>query len=205
MFRIVRPLFFICICLSFLGLGTPSFAQQPKEIIAERSEEIIQLANKATSLQEFQIQIQKTIPIEQLIDFRGMTQRSVGHPWRTASEAQREELIEEFRTLIFNVYSSSMFQFKKATITIKGERIDGTEAKVRTTISYLSENKKQGATVDYVLEQKQDSWKIVDVTIESISLSLSYKNQFQTIISQSGISGLISQLKEKNAKNAKVK
>jgi phospholipid transport system substrate-binding protein len=48
--------------------------------------------------------------------------------------------------------------------------------------------------------RKTDSgWKIYDISVEGISLVLTYRSEFDQVVKQEGIDGLIKRLTQKNA------
>jgi phospholipid transport system substrate-binding protein len=51
--------------------------------------------------------------------------------------------------------------------------------------------------VNYLLEQKDGTWKIYDVTVEAISIIANYRNQFNRVISQKGFDQLMADLQAK--------
>ena len=53
--------------------------------------------------------------------------------------------------------------------------------------------------VEYAMKKTPTGWMIYDITVDGISLVLTYRSEFGRITKASGIDGLISRLKEKNA------
>jgi len=43
------------------------------------------------------------------------------------------------------------------------------------------------------------SWKVYDITVEGISLVLTYRSEFDAVVKQEGIDGLIKRLTQKNS------
>jgi len=54
------------------------------------------------------------------------------------------------------------------------------------------------AKVDYRL-RKRGEWRVIDVTVEGVSLVANFRSQFQSIMANGGINRLLSLLHEKNA------
>jgi ABC-type transporter MlaC component len=52
-------------------------------------------------------------------------------------------------------------------------------------------------SVNYLLLQKGDSWKIYDVTVDAISIIANYRNQFNRVINEKGFPQLMADLKAK--------
>ncbi|HRK57909.1 MAG TPA: ABC transporter substrate-binding protein, partial [Burkholderiaceae bacterium] len=50
------------------------------------------------------------------VDFEKMTRLAVGRGWRQASEAQRTQLVEGFRTLLIRTYSGALSEVKDQKI-----------------------------------------------------------------------------------------
>ena len=73
---------------------------------------------------------------------------------------------------------------------------DATDVTVRN--QYLSPGKPPLA-VDYSMRKVDGTWKIYDIVAEGISLVLTYRGEFEQVVQQGGIDGLIKQLAEKNA------
>jgi phospholipid transport system substrate-binding protein len=49
------------------------------------------------------------------------------------------------------------------------------------------------------MRKSSDGWKIYDITVEGVSLVLTYRAEFDQITRTSGVDGLIKRLTEKNA------
>jgi phospholipid transport system substrate-binding protein len=70
-----------------------------------------------------------------------------------------------------------------------------TEVSVRN--QYLKPGQ-QAVVVDYAMRKTPDGWKIYDITVENVSLVLTYRAEFDQVMRQSGVDGLIKRLAEKN-------
>jgi phospholipid transport system substrate-binding protein len=52
--------------------------------------------------------------------------------------------------------------------------------------------------ITYELRMTERGWKIYDISVEGISLVLTYRTEFDAIVKQEGIDGLIKRLAQKN-------
>jgi phospholipid transport system substrate-binding protein len=130
-------------------------------------------------------------------DFTQMTALAVGRYWRRATAAQRKALTDEFRTLLVRTYATALTQYRNQTIEYLPfrRRPSDTDVTVRTRI------KQPGAEsieLDYSLEKVGAEWKVYDIAVDGVSLVTNYRDEFGRQISQSGIAGLIAQLRIKN-------
>jgi phospholipid transport system substrate-binding protein len=130
-------------------------------------------------------------------DFERMTRLAVGRNWAQASDAQKQALIKEFRTLLVRTYSSSLTQYRNQTIDVKPTKIapSDKEAIVRTAVI------QQGGPpipIDYSMERADSGWKVYDVTIDGASLVTTYRGTFNDQIQKGGIDGLVKTLQDRN-------
>ena len=147
-------------------------------------------AQKVVSLAE-----QKVLPH---FDFTRMTRLAVGRNWSQASDAQKEALTKEFRTMLVRTYSSSLTAYKNQTIEVKPTKMAASdnETTVRTQVI------QQGGPpipIDYAMEKVGNEWKVYDVVIDGASLVTTYRGSFNDQIQKGGIDGLLKTLQERNA------
>lgn len=138
---------------------------------------------------------QKVLPH---VDFREAAQLAVGKVWWKATPAQQDRIVTEFRGLLIRIYSNALDTYRGQTMQVLPVRMaaDATETTVRNR--YI----KPGAPpvpVEYAMKKTPEGWKIYDITVEGVSLVLTYRSEFEQITRTSGIDGLIKRLAEKNA------
>ena len=128
---------------------------------------------------------------------RGMTALAVGVNWRKASPAQKERLVDEFRTLILRTYASSISAFADQKFEFRPVKLapDDTETTVQVRVV---QSGSQPVLVEYDMEKKPDGWKCYDVRIAGVSLVINYRTEFGIIVRDKGIDGLIEALAKKN-------
>ncbi|MCZ4306455.1 ABC transporter substrate-binding protein [Zoogloeaceae bacterium G21618-S1] len=131
-------------------------------------------------------------------DFRVMTSLAVGRDWRQATPAQRDRLVEAFRTLLVRTYSNALTQYRDQQIDFKPLRAKPAD----TDVTVRTEVRQPGAKaieIDYALEKQGDNWKVYDVVVAGVSLVTNYRSSFSNEIRSGGIEGLIKALEAKNA------
>ncbi|MCE2745239.1 MAG: ABC transporter substrate-binding protein [Burkholderiales bacterium] len=133
------------------------------------------------------------------VNFRKMTQLVVGRPWREATPAQREQITTEFRTLLVKTYSGALSQVGDQTLQVDRLRARPEDTDVIVNSRVIQ---KGAPPVDlaYRVEKKDGKWLIYDLSVLGLWLVDSYKAQFGTVLSSSGVEGLIQTLKTLNAK-----
>lgn len=137
---------------------------------------------------------EKVLP---LIDFEEATRLAVGRAWRQASPEQKQQLVSEFRSMLVRTYSNAIQGYQGQTMKVLPSRNKpgDTEATVRN--QYIRPGAKP-VPVDYQMHKTGEGWKIYDITVEGISLVITYRSEFNAVVKEQGIDGLIKRLREKN-------
>ena len=132
-------------------------------------------------------------------DFTEMTRLAVGRPWRDASPEQRKKLQQEFTELLVNTYTSALSRTVAADKTVDVKPVQaGANAKEVTVRSVVKGGGGQPLEIDYRMTKEEQGWKVIDVTVENVSLVTTYRSTFAQQVQQGGIDGLIKSLEDKN-------
>jgi len=187
----------------FLAVNAAAQAQQlaPDELVRKVTADVLdtvksdkQLAagdhKKALALAE-----QKILP---LVDFREATQLAMGKSWHTATPAQQTQVVDAFRQMLVRIYSNSIDVYRGQTMRVLPVRLSPGASEVVVRNQYLKEGRPP-VSVEYAMRKTSEGWKIYDITVEGVSLVLTYRAEFEQITRTSGVDGLIKRLSEKNA------
>ena len=138
---------------------------------------------------------QKVLPH---VDFREAAQLAMGRSWALANPAQQAQIVNEFRAMLVRIYSNAIGIYRGQTMKVLPVRMPAgaTEAVVRN--QYISEGRPP-VPVEYAMRKTPEGWKIYDITVEGVSLVLTYRAEFENVVRTSGIEGLLKRLAEKNA------
>ncbi len=144
---------------------------------------------------------QKVLPH---FDFRQMTQMAAGQVWRQASESQKQSLENGFRSLIVNTYTPALSRTSSSSKTLEVKPLPASAAQGEALVkNVMKESGKPPVSIDYRMVNEGGTWKVVDVTIENISLVTSYRSTFSQEVAKNGIDGLIRTLEDKSKTSAK--
>lgn len=134
-------------------------------------------------------------------DFTRMSRLVLGKHWRNATQAQQEQFVGEFRTLLVRTYATALVEYSGEDIIYKPVRIndDGSRAVVRTE---LQSNGGSNVPVHYSLRKSSDgAWKVFDIKIDGISLVTNYRSSYAQIVRAKGMKALIESLADRNKRN----
>jgi phospholipid transport system substrate-binding protein len=189
--------------MALAALPFAALAQEAPDALVKRvSDELLQLVRTdkelASGSQRKVVEVaeQKVLPH---FDFERMTRLAVGRNWQQASDAQKQALVKEFRTMLVRTYSSSLSAYRNQTIDVKPLKMNAQDkdTTVRTAVV------QQGGPpipIDYSMEKTDaGAWKVYDVVIDGVSLVTTYRGSFNDQIQKGGIDGLVKTLADRNA------
>jgi phospholipid transport system substrate-binding protein len=130
-------------------------------------------------------------------NFQAMTSSAVGRNWDKASADQKARLIDEFKTLLVRTYSSALASYSNQKFEFRPLRAKPTDTDVTVNVRIMQAGS-QPVTIDYDMEKRPGGWKVWDVRVGGISLVANYRTEFDNLIRESGVDGLIKALVVKN-------
>jgi phospholipid transport system substrate-binding protein len=190
--------------LTFAG---PSLAQEAPDVLVKRiTQEVMQTARtdkdiKAGNRERIREVVDNVILPH--IDFERTTAMTVGRHWRQATPQQRQQLIEEFRSLLMHTYAGAMSQIGDQKLEFLPLRADPDDTEVEVRFQVRQANRSEPVQVGYRLYKTADGWKVYDVNVLGVWLIETYKTSFSAEINKGGIEGLLQTLSERNKKLAK--
>ena len=131
-------------------------------------------------------------------DFTTMSRKALQKTWDTMSAEQKVDFEKEFKMLLVRTYSKALadnYDQEIKYLATKRKK-SGTLVLVRTEVA---QSAGFPIPLNYILKlQKDESWKVIDVVIDGISLISNYKNSFAKEVRATGIEKLIARLKVSN-------
>ena len=129
-------------------------------------------------------------------DYEEMSKRSLGAPWNTLSDKDKQEFVTLFKTLLTNTYADKIESYSGEGVQYINERMEKDYAEVRTKVL----TGKVEIPLDYRLLNKGTDWRVYDVVVDGVSLVNNYRGQFSKILRSSSYTDLVGQLRKKSEK-----
>ncbi|GBE10705.1 putative phospholipid-binding protein MlaC precursor [bacterium BMS3Bbin12] len=130
-------------------------------------------------------------------DFTTMSRWVLGRYWRTATPAQRKQFVNEFRTVLVRTYATALLEYRNQRIRylpFHGDVASG-DVTVRTVVLQPGG---RGIPIDYRLDRRDGRWMIYDVSVDGVSLVMTYRGSFASEIRRIGMDGLLNKLRRRN-------
>jgi len=134
-------------------------------------------------------------------NFQAMTASAVGRNWDKANADQKARLMDQFKTLLVRTYASALASYSNQKFDFRPLRAKPADTDVTVYVRIMQPGN-QPVTIDYDMEKRPAGWKVWDVRVGGISLVANYRTEFDNLIRESGIEGLIKALYAKNNSQA---
>lgn len=131
------------------------------------------------------------------VDFEEATRLAVGRGWAQATPEQKKKLVTEFRNLLVRTYSNAITAYEGQTMKVMPVRMKPGDTEVTVHNQFIRPGGKP-VLLDYSMRKTDLGWKIYDIVVEGVSLVLTYRSEFDAVVKQEGIDGLIKRLAQKN-------
>lgn len=185
---------------------SPAVSADPRPVVANVIRDALAILRDPKLSPDEKREKVKQIAYDNL-SFEVMARLSLGKYYRDLNESQRTQYIAAFKEHVTNSYRHTTDHYNDEEVKITAERkeSDG-DWTVQTQIIGSAKSSKPGqevAKVDYRLRATNGQWKVIDLTIDGVSLVANFRSQFQEIMANGGIDRLLQLLREKNAANDK--
>jgi phospholipid transport system substrate-binding protein len=125
---------------------------------------------------------------------------ALGRYWNSATQAQKSEYLGLFRRMVVDVYTNRFDQYKGQSVDVRDFR--AMDERDTLVTSYLVQpNGGPEVRLDWRVRGKNGSYKIVDVLVESVSMSVTQRSDFSSVIQRGGgnVEALLKQMRSGQA------
>lgn len=191
--------------LGALAIAAPAAAQSRSGAAApapEAGEFIVQLADRAiagltdvnAAKPEREQRFRKLL--NDGFDVPHIARFVLGRYWRLASESERAEYLRLFEDFIVNSYSQRFGEYAGENLKVTATRAGGDDIAV---FSDLLRPSGPPVKLEWKLRRDGATFKITDVIVEGVSMSITQRDDFSATIQRAGgkVEGLLAVLREK--------
>ena len=132
-------------------------------------------------------------------DVDGIGRAVLGKNWKKATDEQRKAYMELFPKYVAKLYAIQFSDYSGETFVVKGSRplSDG------STIVNAEIDRPNGDPIklDFIVKNGAQGPKVTDVKVEGVSLLVTKRSEFDSVVAQKGIDGLIQAIRQKVGEN----
>lgn len=168
----------------------------PERFVAELAAEVI-AALKDPALGERARLDRVDALTARAFDLERTARIALGRFWKGASEADRREFARLFKAYVLTSYGRRFHMFADRSFAVIGAKPAQDDVLVESRVE-------GGATpirLDWRLVATPAGWRVLDVSVEGVSLLLTFRNEFAAVIERSGgeLAGLLDELRHRVA------
>jgi len=191
--------------------GVNSVSEMPSPLSVSISDEKAEAAEKfvdmmasdaiaflgSTDLSDAEKQKRFSRLLNRSFDMNTIARFALGRYWRVSSAEQRKEYQALFRDMIVEVYSRRFGEYDGQQLEVRSSRRDN-DKDVTVNSFIVPDGGGQEIQVDWRVRQKNGKYKVIDVMVEGVSMALTQRSDFSSVIQRGGgeVSVLIAHLKE---------
>ncbi len=113
--------------------------------------------------------------------------------WKTASDDQKRRFIDAYYNSMLQRYADGVLEFQEDQVEILTFRGDLSKPRVQAkTMVRLDDGSK--VPVDYAFVNRNDAWKIFDVTVEGVSFVRNFRAELDSEIRETSLDAVIERL-----------
>jgi phospholipid transport system substrate-binding protein len=187
----------VCVLLLLVASASVTVAGEPTEQVRKTTDRIIAIVTdpglkEADKAPEKSRQIRKVV--DERFDWEEMSKRTLARYWKDRTQTEKEEFIDLFGRLLERTYLDKVEGYSGEKVLYVDEKVEGKYAIVSVRIVTRQETEIQ---VDYRLQNKENEWRVYDISIEGVSLVNNYRKQFSSIMTRSSYKDLVEKLRSK--------
>lgn len=124
----------------------------------------------------------------------------LGRHWRNATEDQQSEYLSLFEEMVIETYSRRFTEYNNETFVVDGSRLEG-ERDILVHSRIIREDGPAVEVMWRVRDRGAGMFQIVDVMVEGVSMAVTQRNEFSSIIQRNGgnIDALLQAIREQIA------
>lgn len=198
--------------LSFLSLGLVGLVPQAQqafaaEALAERPSDagafLTNLGERAvdelgdSALDEAERERRFRSLFNESVDVPAIGRFVIGPHWRRATEDEKSAFLRVFEDAIVQRFLPLFAEYSGETFSIGRIRQDANNPMHLFVTTSIVQTNGEPVDVEWRVRDREGEFQILDIIAEGVSMAITLRQEYSSVIRQSGVDGLTSQLRKK--------
>jgi phospholipid transport system substrate-binding protein len=131
----------------------------------------------------------------QAFDVDGIGRAVLGKNWKKATDEQRKTYMDLFPKYVAKLYAIQFSDYSGQTFAVKGTKPGANDATIVN--AEIDQPNGEPIKLDFIVQSVAQGLKITDVKVEGVSLLVTKRSEFDSVVAQKGIDGLLQALRQK--------
>lgn len=114
---------------------------------------------------------------------------ALGRYWKQASADQRTEYVAVFGAFVVKKYAALMGGYAGETLAVKGARAAGEQDQI--VLTRIERPSGPPIEAEWRVRMNEGRWRIIDISVEGISMAVTQRAEFKSVVQKNGVDGLI--------------
>ncbi|MBE6449784.1 MAG: ABC transporter substrate-binding protein [Alphaproteobacteria bacterium] len=136
------------------------------------------------------------------VDTEAIARTVLAQYWRTATPKEKDDFIEAFKNMAIKMTAERFGMYNGQEVKFYSERPAQGKNQVFVESSISSDSKP--IQVMWRVRQKDGKYSILDIIVEGVSMTLTYRNEYTTYLQNHSINDLIKELEHQTQNAAEI-
>lgn len=203
----LRALFLFLFSLGLVGMAPQAQQAMAAEVLAERpanagafltnlgERAVVELGDSALDEAERERRFRSLF--NESVDVPAIGRFVIGPHWRRASEAEQTAFLKVFEDAIVQRFLPLFAEYSGETFSIGRIRQDANNPKHLFVTTTIVQTSGEPVDVEWRVRDRDGEFQILDIIAEGVSMAITLRQEYSSVIRQSGVDGLTAQLRKK--------
>jgi len=203
----LRVLFLSLFSLGLIGSALEASHALAGDMLAERPKDagafITMLGERAVdeladqTLDETERERRFRSLFNESVDVPAIGRFVIGTHWRQASEEDKAAFLQVFEDAIVQRFLPLFAEYSGETFSIGRIRQDANNPQHLFVTTSIVQTNGEPVDVEWRVRERDSSYQILDIIAEGVSMAITLRQEYSSVIRQSGVKGLTAQLRKK--------
>ena len=138
----------------------------------------------------------------QNFDVPAISRFVLGKHWRGASTAERQDFVDAFEEMNTRQFLAMVGEFSEEMFSVVKVQEDAAKPSLSLVSTKIVQSEGEPISAVWRVRNNDGQYKILDIVVEGVSMAITLRHEYGTVVKSDGVDGLIAIMREKNAKLA---
>jgi len=136
----------------------------------------------------------------QNFDVPAISRFVLGKHWRKTSTAERQDFVDAFEEMNTRQFLAMVGEFSEEMFSVVKVQEDAAKPSLSLVSTKIVQSEGEPISAVWRVRNNDGQYKILDIVVEGVSMAITLRHEYGTVVKTDGVDGLIAIMREKNAK-----
>lgn len=138
----------------------------------------------------------------QNFDVPAISRFVLGKHWRKTSTTERQGFVDAFEEMNTRQFLAMVGEFSEEMFSVVKVQEDAAKPSLSLVSTKIAQSEGEPISAVWRVRNNDGQYKILDIVVEGVSMAITLRHEYGTVVKTDGVDGLIAIMREKNAKLA---